>query len=470
MRAVLCLSLLAGLSCTVGPDYERPGVDAPAGWLNGRVEPASLADVKWWELFGDPVLNELIRTALRDNFDARLALERVAEMRARLGFVRADLYPRIDASAAAGVVHESRRANPLSPLIRDPNYQTYEAFGALSWELDVFGRVRRATEAEKAALLAAEETRRAIRVSVIAEISQAYLDVRDLDARVEIARGTVASRKGYVTLARQRYEGGKTSEVDFRQAEAELGRTEAALAQLEQARSERENDLSLLLGRNPGTVPRGRPLSELPVPPQIPAGLPSALLERRPDIRAAEQQLVSANARIGEAKALMYPQITLTGAAGSSSIQLSDFLKSPAGFWQLIGGLTAPIWDWGKNRSRVEEAEARMRQAVIEYERSIRQAFREVEDALVAYRKSVERLEAADRRLTAQKKVLTLSEARYRGGVAPYLDVLDAQREQFDAELQVAGLLRDRVVSVVRLYRALGGGWNAAPEDLESSP
>lgn len=463
MRAVLCLALLAPLSCTVGPDYQRPPVDVPADWQQGKAGTASLADTKWWELFGDPVLNELIRSALQSNVNAQVAVERVAEVRARLGFVKADLYPRLDAGAAAGVVRDSRRAAPLSPLIRDPDYQTYQLFGALSWELDLFGRIRRATEAERAQLEAAEEDRRAVTISVIAEVAQAYLDVRDLDARVEIAKGTVESRKGYVELARARFQGGKTSELDLRQAEAELGRTETILVQLEQARSERELDLTLLLGRNPGPVPRGRPLSELPIPPQIPPGLPSALLERRPDIRAAEQQLVSANARIGEAKALLYPRITLTAQAGYASTDISDFLKSPSSFWQLIGGLTAPIWDWGKNRARVDETEARMRQAVLVYEQSIRQALRDVEDALVAYRKSVERLESTGKRVTAQRNVLALSETRYRGGVSTYLEVLDAQRELLDAELQQAVTLRDRIVAVVRLYRSLGGGWEGPP-------
>jgi multidrug efflux system outer membrane protein len=209
---------------------------------------------------------------------------------------------------------------PLSPLIQDPDYQTWQIFGALSWELDVFGRIRRATEAEQASLTAAEEDRRTVRITVIAEVGQAYLDVRDLDARVEIGKSTVASRKGYVEMAKARFTGGKTSELDFRQAEAELGRTEAVLAQLEQQRTQRENDLSLLLGRSPGTLPRGRPLHEIPPPPEIPAGLPSDLLRRRPDIRSAEQQLAAANARIGEATALMYPRFTLTGQAGYSSV------------------------------------------------------------------------------------------------------------------------------------------------------
>jgi len=459
MRRVGCLLLLAAASCTVGPDYQRPTVESPSGWLDGKAETASLADQEWWKLFGDPVLTELVRSALDWNFDARLALERVNEVRARLGFVKADLYPRLDVGGSAGVVRESEKATPGGVSIPDRDHQTYQLYGALSWELDLFGKIRRATEAEQASLLAAEEDRRAVAVSIIAETTRAYLDIRDLDAKVEIGRATVASRKSYVTLARLRFQGGKTSELDFRQAEAEQGRTESILADLERQLGEREHELSFLLGRNPGTIPRGRPLSEMPVPPQIPTGLPSSLLERRPDIRAAEQQLVSANARIGEAKALMYPQVTLTAQAGFASTDLSKLLTSPASFWSLIGGITSPIWDWGKNKSRVEETEARMRQAVVLYERSIRQAFRDVEDSLTAYRKAGERQVADKARVTAQRQVLLLAEVRYRGGVAAYLEVLDAQRELFDAELQLADTLREHLVSVVRIYRALGGGW-----------
>ncbi len=458
MRRFACVFLLAVASCTVGPDYQRPIVDSPAGWREGKADASSLAELDWWRLFGDPVLNDLVKQALETNFDARLALERVAEVRARLGFVKADLYPRLDAGAAAGPVRDSAKAAPGGAL-PDRDHQTYQIYGALTWELDLFGRIRRATEAEQAALMAAEEDRRAVAVTIIAEVSRVYLDIRDLDAKVVIGRSTVESRKSYVTLARLRFQGGKTSELDYRQAEAELGRTQSILTDLERQLGEREHELSFLLGRNPGAIPRGRPLTELPVPPQIPAGLPSTLLERRPDIRAAEQALVSANARIGEARALMYPRVTLTASAGYASNDLSGFISSPASFWSLIGGITAPIWDWGKNKSRVEENEARMRQAVVLYEQSIRQGFRDVEDGLLAHRKAGERQLSDKARVAAQRQVLSLAEARYRGGVSTYLEVLDAQRELFSAELDLASSLREHLVSVVRVYRALGGGW-----------
>lgn len=464
-RLPILLALAALSSCAVGPDYERPAVDAPPAWRDGQAGAATLADVEWWKLFSDPVLTDLVKHALASNFDARLAMERVAEVRARLGFVKADLYPRLDAGAAVGVARESTKVLPLP----DRDHQVYEIYGALSWELDLFGRIRRATEAERAALLAAEEDRHAVAVAIVSDVSRVYISIRELDAKVEIARNTVASRRAYVDLARLRFQGGKTSELDYRQAEAELARTQSILADLERQLGNRENELNFLLGRNPVAIPRGRPLSELPVPPQVPTGLPSSLLERRPDIRVAEQELVSANARIGEAKALMYPRVVLTATGGYASNELNGFLTSPASFWTLIGGITAPIWNWGKNQSRVEETEARMRQAVIAYERSIRQAFRDVEDGLITYRKSGERVAADKVRVAAQQKALALSESRYRGGVSPYLEVLDAQRQLFGAELDLATSIREQLVAVVLLYRALGGGWEGPAKAPESA-
>lgn len=466
-RLTLLLPLLFG-ACSVGPDYERPGVDVPAAWRDGLKGAQSLSEVPWWGLFKDEALIGMIRSALEQNPDVLIAMERVTEARARAGFVRADLYPRLDAGAGAGAARRSEAI--VTPGVGDPKFQYYEVYGALSWELDLWGRIRRGVEAEEALVLAAEEGRRSVVVAVVAEVARAYLELRDLDARVEFARGTVASRRDYVDLARLRFEGGVTSELDLRQAEAELARTQTILTDLERRSREKENELSILLGRNPGDRPRGLSIDALPVPPAVPAGLPSQLLERRPDLRAAEQSLVSANARIGEARALMYPRVSLTVVGGYQSTDVSNFITSPASFWQLIGGITAPIWDWGKNQSRVEETESRMRQSVIQYQAVIRQAFREVEDALVAIRKSGEKRIALDARVGAQRQVLDLAETRYRGGVSPYLEVLDAQRELFDSELERTATIGDQLLSVVRLYRALGGGWSPSDPAAVKGP
>jgi multidrug efflux system outer membrane protein len=461
MKRLLLLLPVGLTACTVGPDYERPAVDSPEEWREGLKGSASLADTPWWELYKDEALVAMIKSALEANPDVLLAMERVTEARARAGFVRADLYPRLDAGASAGASKASEEAVPV-PL-RDPNYQHYEIFGALTWELDLWGRIRRGVEAAEAEILAAEEGRKAVVVSVVGEVARAYLELRDLDARIELSRATVTSRREYVELAEARFRGGVTSELDFRQSQAELARTQSILADLERLDREKENELSILLGRAPGARPRGLGLEAMPMPPAVPAGLPSQLLERRPDLRAAEQLLVSANARIGEAKALMYPTISLTVVGGFQSTDMSNFIKSSASFWDVIGGLSAPIWDWGKNRSRVEEVESRSRQAVIQYQAAIRQAFREVEDALVAISRTGEKRRAMDARVEAQRQVLSLAETRYRGGVSPYLEVLDAQRELFDSELERVATIGEQLTSVVRLYRALGGGWTPEP-------
>jgi multidrug efflux system outer membrane protein len=458
-RLLLALPLWLG-ACMVGPDYARPPVETSDAWRDGLRGATSLADTPWWDLFKDPALVGMIKSSLEGNPDVLIAMERVTEARARAGFVKADLYPRLDAGAAAGTARRSEQVFTIpSNLGGDPKFQYYEVYGALSWELDLWGRIRRGVEAEEAQVLAAEEGRRSVVVSVVAEVARAYLEMRDLDARIEFARGTVGSRREYVDLARFRFEGGVTSELDLRQAEAELARTQSVLADLERQGREKENELSILLGRNPGERPRGMSIEALPVPPAVPPGIPSQILERRPDIRAAEQALVSANARIGEAKAAMYPRITLTAVGGWQSTEVSDFITSSGSFWQLIGGIVSPIWDWGKNKARVEETEARARASVIQYQAAIRQAFREVEDALIAIRKAAEKRLALDARVAAQRRVLVLAETRYRGGVSPYLEVLDAQRALFDSELERTATLREHLVSVVRLYRALGGGW-----------
>ena len=465
MKRLLWLVPLGVASCMVGPDYERPAVVAHEEWRDGLKDSTSLADVPWWNLYKDEALVAMIKGALEANPDVLIAMERVTEARARAGFVRADLYPRLDAGASAGAHKVSEELLEV-PTSRDPKYQHYEIHGALSWELDLWGRIRRGVEAEEAQVLAAEEGRKAVVVAVIGEVARVYFEMRDLDARAELARATVVSRRAYVELAEIRFRGGVTSELDWRQAQSELARTRSILADTEREGREKENELSILLGRNPGARPRGLAVDAMPLPPAVPAGLPSQLLERRPDLRAAEQLLVSANARIGEAKALMYPQVSLTIVGGWQSTDVSKVITSSASFWDMIGGLAAPIWDWGKNRSRVEETESRARQAVIQYQAVIRQAFREVEDALTAIRRSAEKRAALDDRVAAQRQVLALAEERYRGGVSPYLEVLDAQRALFDSELDRTATIGDQLTSVVRLYRALGGGWTP-PEPEE---
>ena len=448
--------------CTLGPDYVRPDVPMPEGWRQvSESEAQSLADTPWWEVFGDPALQELIRVALEENKDLAIAVERIEEARARYGFTRADLYPKVDATASAERLRTS--GNGLSGSSIDE--QLYGLGASAFWELDVFGRIRRASEAELANLYATEETRRAVVLALVAGVAQAYVELRDFDARLEISLRTLESRLEYVELARVRFEGGLTSELDLRQAEAELHRTAGLVHQYEALVAQQENLLAVLMGRNPGPIVRGLAVDDLGLPPAVPAGLPAALLDRRPDLRAAEQQLVAANARIGEAKALLYPSIALTGSFGWASTELDELITAPARTWSFGANLLQPIFNSGQNRRRVEVSESQQRQALYSYEQSILIALREVEDALVGYRKSGDRRSSEELRVEAERKVLQLAEIRYRGGVADYLEVLDAQRSLFDAELEASQTVRDQLVWLVQLYKSLGGGWPSNPDE-----
>jgi multidrug efflux system outer membrane protein len=462
-RLVVAAAVVLG-SCTLGPDYARPDVALPDGWREVEAtEARSLADTRWWELFEDPALQELIRVALDENRDLALAVERIEEARARWGFTRADLYPKVDGSAGAGRISISE--NGVFPNGTRFEGSLYQLGATASWELDVFGRIQRASEAELALLYASEETRRAVVMALVAAVAQAYVELRDLDQRLAVSRRTLESRVEYVELARVRFEGGRTSELDWRQAEAEQHRTAGLVHQFEALVAQKENELAVLLGRNPGPIVRGLAAEEMVLPPEIPAGLPAALLDRRPDLRAAEMELIAANARIGEAKALLYPRFALTGSLGWASSDLGNLVDAPSRVWSIGANLLQPIFNAGQNQSRVEVSESQQRQALLAYEAAILQAFREVEDALVGFRRSGDGRATNALRVEAERKVLELAELRYRGGVADYLSVLDAQRSLFDAELTASQTVRDQLVALIRLYNALGGGWPHRPEE-----
>jgi multidrug efflux system outer membrane protein len=467
-RLLACFALLAA-GCTLGPDYERPDVPVPGGWRDlATDEQESLANTPWWDLFQDPELSRLIEIALLENKDLLIAVERIEEARAFYGFQRADLFPKVDLQASASRVRASEQGLPALPAGVDNEDSLYGVAGTVFWELDFFGRIRRASEAELALIYAAEEARRAVVLALVADVARTYVELRDLDRRLEIGRRTLVSREEYVELARERFEGGLTSELDLRQAEAEMHRTASLVHDFQGRVTQKENELSSLLGRNPGEVGRGQALDQLTVPPAVPPGLPSELLERRPDVRQAEEQLVSANARIGEAKALLYPNIALTGAFGWESTELDDLLDSPAQSWSIGANLLQPLFNSGQNRRRVEVAESQQRQALFAYERAVLLAFRDVEDALAGLRQAGLRRGSEGGRVLAERKVLELAELRYRGGVAAYLEVLDAQRSLFDAELSETVAQRDQLVGLIQLYKALGGGWPQADEGVAS--
>jgi multidrug efflux system outer membrane protein len=470
VAVVAFLPLLVG-GCRLGPNYSRPAVPTPPTWRDlPTAEAESLANAAWWTVFDDPVLQELIRIALTENKDLKIAVERVEEARARYGFTKADIWPGVDLSATAGrlrfnsgsLVHTPE--GDQQPAPNGTETAIYSVGLNLSWELDFFGRIRRATEAQKALFLGTQEARRGAVLTLVADVASAYLQLRDFDRRLEIAERTIGQRREYVQYATDRYQGGLTSEIDMRQGEAELKRVEAMIFDLRRLIRLKENELSVLLGRNPGPILRGRAIDEQKLPAAVPAGLPSALLDRRPDIREAEQTLAASTANIGEAKALLFPRISLTGGFGFASTDLDNLFEGPSKSWNIIGNLLQPIFHAGKNKRRVEITESRQRQMLYAYESTILQAFRETEDSLSEYRLIGEQRVAMGERVVAERKVLELADLRYRGGVSSYLDVLDAQRSLFSAELDEAATIGSHYVSLVNLYKALGGGWPPAPE------
>lgn len=461
--ALLCAS------CTVGPDYERPVIETPMAWRDTPVaETETLANIAWWDLFHDPAMQALIRTALDENQDYRIAVERIVEFQARLGFTEAELYPRVDVGGKVGQFEQSRLAFPPNPSPGDNDSKEYRVTADLFWELDLFGRIRRASEAERELLLASEEARVAVAITLVADVGQAYVRLRDFDQRLEIARRTLQSRAESVELARIRFEGEVTSETDWRQAQAEYFRVQAIVFELERQVRLIENELSVLVGRNPGDIARGLAVTQLAEPPAIPAGLPSELLERRPDLLQAEHELHAATADIGAAKALLFPRIALTASTGYESSSFDDLFDSDSRAWSLAGNLLQPIFNAGQNRDRITIQESQMRQTLYGYERAVLIAFREVEDALVGCRTTGQSRIAQHERVEAEREVLRLVDLRYRGGVTDYLDVLDAQRSLFTAELDEVATISDQYQTLIRLYKALGGGWPATPAEPET--
>jgi multidrug efflux system outer membrane protein len=455
--ALASATLAAG--CMLGPNYKRPGLDMPGGWRDAAPPADSLANVPWWELFRDPVLQDHIRTALAENQDLLIAVERIVEARARLGFVRADLFPRIDLTTDVGRFSQSREAFPNNPTPGDRDATLYSPGLAVTWELDVFGRIRRATEAERALLVATEEGHRAVVLALVADVASTYVALRSADLQLEIARRTLESRRQSLDLAGVRFRGGLTSEKDPQQAEAEYRRVEVTVFQLEQSVRQTENALSVLLGRAPADVGRGRRLPDLPVMMSIPAGLPSELLDRRPDVRAAEEELHAATADVGAAKALLFPRFALTGDFGYASTEFDALFTGGSQAWSVAAGVIQPIFNAGKNLKRVKIAESRMRQFLYAYERSVLVALREVEDSLVAWRQTGASRSSQRLRVVAETRVVALATVRYDGGVADYLEVLDAQRSLFSAELDEVQTIEDQMVALIQLYKALGGGW-----------
>ncbi|HEX6177776.1 MAG TPA: efflux transporter outer membrane subunit [Thermoanaerobaculia bacterium] len=453
MKRLLVITLLL-TGCTLGPDYQRPVVTVPDTWRANA--PAAAVDLGWWDEFQDPELRELIREALVSSHDLRIAVARVDQARALLGITRSDQLPRVDAGASAS---RNRFSETTEPRGFGGESNRFAVAADLSFEIDLWGRLRRATEASRAELLATEEARNVVQMTLVSDVAGAYLRLRQLDLELETTRRNATSRRDALQIVRDRFEAGLTSALDLHQAEAGLAATAARIPDLERLIVETENQLSILVGRPPRAIPRGRALNAQTTPPEIPAGLPSDLLERRPDIRLAEAALVAANARIGVAKADYFPRISLTGLFGVESSDLSDLFTSASRIWTYGAGLAQPIFNAGRTRGNVEFAEARQREALIAYEQTIYRSFREVEDALVAHRKAREALAAQNIAVRASREALSVAESRYRSGLTTYLDVLDAQRTLLAAEVEESRTLLTQLVAVVQLYRAIGGGW-----------
>lgn len=450
------LGALAG--CALGPDYERPEIETPATYVQPVEEGESFANTAWWDLFQDPQLQTLIRTALVENKDLGIAVARVEEFRALAGVTRADQFPTVDALATAGRATSSENVFPGN-LIDGP-VDNFRLGADVFFEVDLFGRLRRATEAARAQLLATEEARRSISISLVASVASTYMTLRDFDAQLEIARRTEAARQQSLQIIRARYEKGTAPLLDVNQAEIELAVASAAVSAAERLVAQIEHALSILLGRNPGSIVRGLPLQEQVMPPAVPAGMPSELLQRRPDVLSAEASLAAQTARIGVAEAARWPSLSLTGSLGIESSELSDLTEGGSDFWNVGAGLFAPVFNAGRNRSRVEVERARTEQALLSYQQTVQRAFREVEDALVAVRTYRDEHAARQRQVAAARSAARLSRARYDGGVTSYLEVLDTERSLFNAELAESQTLRLYVDAIIGLYRALGGGWN----------
>ncbi len=405
-------------------------------------------------MFQDKQLQDLIHTALLQNYDVRIAATRILEARAQLGITRADQLPTISAGGEA--------ADQRS--VRTKQFPAFESSAnqvdlSLAWELDFWGKYRRATEAARASLLATEWAREAVRSTLVSDVATAYFQLRELDLELEIARRTLASRQDSLQLTQTLANGGATSMLDVRQAEQLVSTAAAAVPDLERRIEQQENFLSTLLGNNPGSVARGTKLTDQPHAPQVPPGLPSSLLERRPDIRQAEAQLIAANAQIGVAKAAYFPQITLTANGGYQSSALTSLFTGPAGLWSFGGSLAQPIFTGGRIRSGVKLAEARQQEALLTYQQTIQQAFRGVSDALVEYHKDQEFRQYQQQLAFSAQDAARLSEMRYKGGAASYLEVLTNETNYFAAELGLAQAQLNELVALVRIYRNLGGGW-----------
>jgi len=465
--ALSLLMVLALSGCLLGPDYQRPVVDTPPAFRFAESDAKDLVNTAWWEQFQDPALNELIATALADNLDVKTAAARVEQFRGQFVTTRSQLFPQV----AAGIDAQRQRV-PLGTTELPPGvgsvFNQYQATLSASWEIDFFGKLRRQTEAARANLLASEEGRRATILTLVASVASSYVNLLSLDRQLDIAKSTVASRASSVSVFQLRFTGGEVSQMELAQSQSEYQASLASIPQIELQIAQQEDALSILLGHNPEVIVRDRELDDLALP-AVPAGLPSELLERRPDLRQAEQDLIAANALIGAARALYFPSISLTGLFGSASGQFSSLFTGPARVWSHAGAVTLPIFTAGSIGGQVKQAEAQQQQALFQYQKAIQVAFQEVADALISLQKTREQLVVQGNQVDALRTYARLARLRFEGGYTSYIEVLDAERSLFNAQLSYAQTQGTVFTSTVSLYKAMGGGWVTDAERMTST-
>lgn len=463
---LLAAATLAG--CTLGPDYKRPEITAPAAFQYEPKEVAQTADTQWWQQFQDPVLNQLIDEALRHNTNIQIAAANVEQAAAFLTQTRSQLFPAIGYGAGA----QRERAREPAFAAQIPNYpnpsSAYQAALQASWELDLWGRIRRQSEAAYANVLASDEARRGVILSLVAQVASSYLQLRGLDAQLDVAKKTLGTYKESVDLFTLQFQYGQVSMMNVAQAQSQYETAAAQVPLIESQIAQTQSSLAVLIGRDPGPIGRGKSLYELQLP-QVPAGVPSELLERRPDLLQAEQQLIAANAQIGAAKALYFPTISLTGAFGSASADLSGLFSGPAKVWSYAGTLAGPIFSFGAVSGQVAQAEAAQDAALLNYQLSIRNAFADVDNALVANQKLREQLDAQVKLVAALQQYSELARMQYDGGYTSYSTVLQAEQALFPAELNLASIRAQLFASAVNIYKAMGGGWVARSDQLTGS-
>ena len=445
-------------SCAIGPDFQKPAVNAPSEFRFDNVRDDSAEILSWWELFNDPILDSLVKTALRENRDVKIAAARIEQARANMRFNKANMWPYLgyEGNFTAGNI------NSVLNGLGNRDYETYYAAPVLSWEIGFWGKYRRLTESAQEEMFALEYNQRGILISLISEVASVYFQLLDYDNRLEISKNTLISRQEYLDIIQERYNKGTVAEIDVNQAQIQEAIAAAAIPQYERGVANTENALSILLGRNPGPILRGTKIEQQAIPPDIPPGLPSTLVQRRPDIMEAEHYVASQNAMIGYAQALRFPSFNITGLFGIASPELSTAAVNAA--WSASGTLLGPIFNFGKNKRRVEVERKKTEEAYLMYDQSVLNAFRETEDALIGVTTYKDQLTAVIRQRDAAANAAMLSRARYDEGLTSYLEVLDSDRTLFDASLNASATLAARLNSYVNLYKAIGGGWISEDE------